>query len=82
VAGAVVATSGITLSTDAGTTVLGPTDETVSPDGQFVYALNAGVPSIGIFRTQPDGTLTRVGAADYAPGSAALPRAAVGIAIK
>ncbi|MGD0676391.1 MAG: hypothetical protein ABSC94_13310 [Polyangiaceae bacterium] len=80
VANAVVASTGATIATDAGPTIEGPTDESVSSDGQFLYVLNGAVPSIGIFQIHADGTLTRVGAADYAPSSAsALPTGAVGI---
>ena len=79
-ANAVVATTGKTVVTDAGPAFEGPNDEFVSADGKFLYVLNSAVPSIGIFLIDPDGTLTRVGAADYTPSAAgALPVGAVGI---
>jgi hypothetical protein len=83
-ANAVVASTGQEIQpdagSDAGVTFHGPTDEYVSADGKFLYALNAAVPSIGIFQIGTDGSLTRVGSGDYTPSSAtALPIGAVGI---
>lgn len=58
----------------------GPTDEFVSIDGRYLYALNSAVPSIGIFEVLPGGQLDRVGASDYTPQQVgALPTGAVGI---
>jgi hypothetical protein len=77
---AVIATTGQTSTTEAGTVVNGPNDETISSDGQFLYVLNPGVASIGIFQIQPTGTLTRVGATDFAPPvESALPVGATGL---
>lgn len=80
---AVVATTGQTSTTEAGTVVNGPNDETISSDGQFLYVLNPGVASIGIFQIQTSGTLTRVGATDYAPpAESALPVGATGLVVR
>jgi hypothetical protein len=78
---AVLALTGQTLTSDAGTTILGPTDESVSADGKFLYVLDSAVPAIGIFAISAvDGTLTRVGSSDFTPSVAgALPAGAVGI---
>ncbi|HEY4015224.1 MAG TPA: hypothetical protein VGM06_17895 [Polyangiaceae bacterium] len=62
---AVVATTGSTVVTDAGTTVEGPTDEAVSADGKFLYVLDGAQPAIGAFAVNADGTLTRVGSTDF-----------------
>jgi hypothetical protein len=79
-ANAVVAMTGKTVTTDAGPAPEGPTDEAVSADGQFLYVLDSAVPAIGIFKVNADGSLTRVGSADYT--TAALPANAVGIAAR
>ncbi len=76
-ANAVVAPTGKTIVTDAGTTFQGPTDDATSEDGKFLYVVNAAVPSIGSFAVNADGTLTRVGSADYT--AASLPGGIVGI---
>jgi 6-phosphogluconolactonase (cycloisomerase 2 family) len=79
VANGVVASTGRTLPSDAGLVFQGPTDEFVSYDGQFLYVLNAAVPSIGIFRIKSDGSLARVGDGDYTSTPETLPAGAVGI---
>ena len=80
VAKAIVASTGRTVENDGGITFQGPTDEFVSIDGQFLYVLNAAVPSIGIFQIQSNGTLARVGTTDYTPSqSSALPTGSAGI---
>ena len=76
-ANAVVAPTGMTVTTDAGVTFEGPTDEALSADGHFFYVLDSAVPAIGVFSVNGDGTLTRVGSADYT--AAALPVGVVGI---
>jgi 6-phosphogluconolactonase (cycloisomerase 2 family) len=48
----------------------GNLDITVSPDGKFVYTLNSGTGTIGIFAIQPDGTLNSVGDAGGLSASA------------
>ena len=45
-------------------------DLTVSADGKFVYTLNSGTGTIGIFAIQQDGTLNNVGNAGGLPESA------------
>ncbi|HEX3345417.1 MAG TPA: hypothetical protein VHS09_12625 [Polyangiaceae bacterium] len=77
---AVVATTGTKVVTDAGTTFNGPTDEAVSADGKFLYVLDGSLPAIGAFAVNPDGTLTRVGTADYV--SATLVTNVVGLAAR
>jgi 6-phosphogluconolactonase (cycloisomerase 2 family) len=42
----------------------------VSPDGKFVYTLNSGTGTIGIFAIQPDGTLNSLGDAGGLSASA------------
>jgi len=79
---AIVATTGTSTMTDAGTVFAGPTDEAVSTDGKFLYALDPGVPAIGVFAVGASGELTRVGSTDYAPGGAALPAGVVGLAAR
>jgi hypothetical protein len=81
-ANAVVATTGQTLTVDGGTVIQGPTEEAVSADGKFLYVLDAAVPAIGIFAVNADGTLTRVGSGDYAPGGIALLPGVVGLAAR
>jgi 6-phosphogluconolactonase len=77
IANAVVASTG---TVDAGhTTFQGPTDEFLSADGKYLYALNSAVPSIGAFAVQSNGTLARVGATDYSPALSALPKGVAGI---
>jgi hypothetical protein len=77
---AIVASTGKTIPGENGPTFQGPTDEFVSHDGRHLYVLNAAVPSIGIFEIAANGTLARVGDADYTPPSAAqLPAGSVGI---
>jgi 6-phosphogluconolactonase len=39
-------------------------DIAVSADGKFLYTLNSGTGTIGIFGIQPDGTLNKVGEAE------------------
>jgi hypothetical protein len=82
VANGVVASTGKVVVTDAGTTIDGPTDESVSADGKFLYVLESAVPSIGIFQIMTNGTLVRVGAEDYSPTGGVLPLGAVGIAAR
>jgi hypothetical protein len=77
---AVVAVTGMTVVTDAGTVFEGPTDEAVSFDGRFLYAMDSAVPAIGSFMVNGDGTLTRVGAADYT--SSTLVAGGVGLAAR
>ncbi len=72
VANGVVASTGKKIVTDAGTTNQGPTDETVSSDGQFLYVMNSAVPSIGIFQVHGDGELSPAIGMDYTPASASL----------
>ena len=79
VANGTVASTGRALPGDAGLVFQGPTDEFVTYDGQFLYALNAAVPSIGIFRINNDGTLSRVGSGDYTTSPAALAAGSAGI---
>jgi hypothetical protein len=79
-ANAVVATTGDKVVTDAGTTFNGPTDEAVSADGKYLYVLDGALPAIGAFTVNADGTLTRVGAADYT--SATLVANVVGLAAR
>ena len=79
VANGTVASTGRMLPSDAGLVFQGPTDEFVTYDGQFLYALNAAVPSIGIFRINNDGTLSRVGSGDYTTSTAALAAGSAGI---
>jgi 6-phosphogluconolactonase (cycloisomerase 2 family) len=79
-ANAVVAQTGSETTTDAGVVVAGPTDEAVSADGKYLYVLDASTPAIGVFAVNGDGTLTRVGAADYT--AASLPAGAVGLAAR
>lgn len=79
VSDAIVGTTGETVVVDGSTIVRGPTDETTTPDGKFLYVLNSAVPSIGVFSINGDGSLARVGAGDYAP-AVGLPIGAVGIA--
>ena len=82
VANGIVASTGKVVVTDAGTTIEGPTDESISADGKFLYVIESAVPSIGIFQITTNGTLVRVGAADYAPTGGVLPLGAVGIAAR
>jgi 6-phosphogluconolactonase (cycloisomerase 2 family) len=79
-ANAVVAHTGNETTTDAGVIVAGPTDEAVSADGKYLYVLDASIPAIGVFAVNADGTLTRVGTADYT--AASLPVGAVGLAAR
>jgi 6-phosphogluconolactonase (cycloisomerase 2 family) len=79
VANGVVASTGRTVASDAGLVFQGPTDEFVTYDGQFLYVLNSAVPSIGAFRIKNDGTLARVGDADYTATPEALPAGSAGI---
>ena len=79
-ANAVVATTGNKVVTDAGTTFNGPTDEAVSADGKFLYVLDGALPAIGAFQVNGDGTLTRVGSADFT--SATLAAGVVGLAAR
>jgi len=45
----------------------------VSADGKFLYSLNAGNGSIGVFAIQPvNGTLTNLGALGGLPAAAGL----------
>ena len=76
---AIVASTGEAIPDPGGTIFHGPTDEFVSEDGKYLYALNSAVPSIGIFQIEANGTLSRVGSADYGPGVAALPKGSAGI---
>jgi 6-phosphogluconolactonase len=77
---AIVASTGKTIAGENGPMFQGPTDEIVSQDGKYLYALNAAVPSIGIFEIADNGTLARVGAGDYSPPELAqLPTGSVGI---
>lgn len=73
----VVAMTGASVTTDAGVTLEGPTDEAVTQDGSYLYVLDSAVPAIGAFKVNGDGSLTRVGSADYT--SSSLPAGAVGI---
>jgi 6-phosphogluconolactonase (cycloisomerase 2 family) len=79
-ANAVVARTGNEVVTDAGTTFDGPTDEAVSADGKYLYVLDGALPAIGAFAVNADGTLTRVGAADFT--SATLVANVVGLAAR
>jgi 6-phosphogluconolactonase len=80
VANAVVASTGRTIPGDGGVTIQGPTDEFFSVDGKYLYVLNAAVPSVGVFKVESNGTLSRVGDTDYTPAMTdALPMGAVGI---
>jgi len=77
---AIVASTGEAIPDPAGTIFHGPTDEFVSQDGRFLYALNSAVPSIGVFAVQENGTLERVGEKDYTPSTlTALPKGSAGI---
>ncbi len=73
VVGSVVASTGTATVGD------GPTDESISADGKFLYVLNAGVPSLGIFAIGTAGLLTPVGTHDYLPTAAKLPVASIGL---
>jgi 6-phosphogluconolactonase len=69
----------VVASTGTATAGDGPTDESISADGKFLYVLNSGVPSLGIFAIGTDGLLTPVGAHDYAPTAAKLPVTSIGL---
>jgi len=73
VVGSVVASSGSATVGD------GPTDESISADGKFLFVLNSGVPSLGIFAIGSAGLLTPVGAHDYMPTAAKLPTTSIGL---
>jgi hypothetical protein len=62
-----------------GTALAGPSDESISADGKFLYVLNAGVPSLGIFAIAGDGLLTQVGTGDYKPTTAQLALGSTGL---
>jgi 6-phosphogluconolactonase (cycloisomerase 2 family) len=79
-ANAVVASTGESIATDAGPIFDGPTDEAVSFDGKFLYAVDSAVPAIGSFMVNADGSLTRVGTADFMV--AALTAGVVGLAAR
>jgi hypothetical protein len=79
IANAVVASTGKAITGDGGVTFEGPTDEFFSVDGQYLYVLNSAVPSIGIFKVESNGTLSRVGAGDYTPPAQAMPPGTAGI---
>jgi 6-phosphogluconolactonase len=80
---AIVASTGRTITGDNGPTIQGPTDESVSVDGKYLYVLNARVPSIGIFEVAASGTLNRVGTTDFTPAELTqLPVGSVGLAAR
>jgi 6-phosphogluconolactonase len=81
-ANAVVATTGTSVTTDGGTTIEGPTDESISADGEYLYVLDPGVPAIGIFAIGASGALTRVGSSDFTATAAQLPPGVVGLAAR
>jgi 6-phosphogluconolactonase len=62
-----------------GTATAGPSDESISADGKFLYVLNSGVPSLGIFAIASSGLLSQVGIGDYAPATTKLPAGSVGL---
>ena len=62
-----------------GTAAAGPSDESISTDGKFLYVLDAGVPALGIFAIGSSSLLTRVGTGDYKPGAAKLPMGSIGL---
>jgi 6-phosphogluconolactonase (cycloisomerase 2 family) len=45
---------------------------TVSANGRFLYTLNTGTGTIGIFEIQKDGTLLSLGSVDGLPAKAGL----------
>jgi 6-phosphogluconolactonase (cycloisomerase 2 family) len=47
-------------------------DITISSDGAFLYSLNAGGGSIGIFQIERDGSLTNFGTQGGLPAAAGL----------
>ncbi len=47
-----------------------PIDTSVTPDGRFLYTLNASTGTVGMFRVSPDGTLTDIGEIGGLPASA------------
>ena len=48
-------------------------DITVSSDGKFLYTLNAGTGTVGMFAIQPtNGTLTDLGTASSLPAASGL----------
>jgi 6-phosphogluconolactonase len=59
-------------ATVVGTNPAGSTnlDIAVSADGKFLYTLNSGTGTIGIFALQPDGSLTNLGEVGSFPSTA------------